>query len=383
MATIKRLLCGVLSAWFLVAGGARALEGPILVFGGTAGIGLQTVKALRERDIPVTVFVRPTSDRTPLEPLSVSYAVGNALNAGEVAAAFGGTKFTAVVSSLGGRFGEPRPEHIGNVNINNAAKAAGVKRVIQISAISAGRDRDRPEPPEEAHWAEKMIYVKIQGENHLMESGLDWTILRPGLLQDEPPTGNHLLTERTDIAGSINRSDVALVVLQLLDEDSSIGKAYSVIDKNMERPFDVPRQEPFFEGPQAEIDTILDVLEEWSRARDAGDVDGVVAVHHPDVRIMTRGRAILEGHPGVRTFYAENYSEGSQRQQFGALHELRVYGDVAIMTGRFLVIDESRDIEDPGYYLIVLRKTANGSWLIYRDIDTPSPDGLKLKPTAS
>ena len=213
--TTKRLGIGLLTACYLAAGCAWALEGPILVFGGTAGIGLQTVKALRERDIPVTVFVRPTSDRTPLEPLGVSYAVGNALNAQEVAAAFEGTRFTAVVSSLGGRFGEPRPEHIGNLNINNAAKAAGVKRVIQISAIGVGRDRDRAEPPEDAHWAEKMAYVKIQGENHLMESGLDWTILRPGLLQDEPPTGNSWLTERADIAGSINRSDVARVILGL------------------------------------------------------------------------------------------------------------------------------------------------------------------------
>jgi len=239
--TIKRLGIAWLTACYLWAGCAWALEGPILVFGGTAGIGLQTVKALRERDIPVTVFVRPTSDRTPLEPLGVSYVVGNVLDAEEVAAAFKGTKFTAVISSLGGRTGEPRPEGIGNVNIDNAAKAAGVKRVIQISNTGTTRNRDRAKPPEDAHWSERMTYAKIQGENHLMKSGLAWTILRPGLLRDEPPTGNSWLTERTDIAGSINRSDVALVILDLLADDATIGKAYSVIDKNMERPFGVSR----------------------------------------------------------------------------------------------------------------------------------------------
>ncbi len=233
----RRLLLALCVGLLLSAGSVAALEGPILVFGGTAGIGLETVKVLRERGIPVTVFVRPTSDRTPLEPLGVSYAVGNALNAQEVEEAFATGRFTAVVSSLGGRHGEPRPEHIGNVNINQAAKAAGVRRIIQISAISAGRDRDRPEPPPDAHWMEKMIYVKIQGEDDLMASGLDYTILRPGLLQDEPATGNVLLTTRTQIAGSINRADVALVILQLLNDASSIGEAYNVIDKNMERPF--------------------------------------------------------------------------------------------------------------------------------------------------
>ncbi len=379
MVTIRKLGIAWLTACFLAASGAWAAEGPVLVFGGTAGIGLQTVRVLRERGIPVTVFVRPTSDRKPLEPLGVSFVVGDVLHAKDVAAAFEGRKFAAVISSLGGRFGEPRPEHIGNANINNAAKAAGVKRVIQISAIGTSRNRDRAQPPADAHWSEQMTYAKIQGEKHLMASGLDWTILRPGLLQDDPPTGNSWLTEQTDIAGSISRADVALVIADLLDDAKAVGKAYSVIDKNKQRPFGVPPREPFFEGPQAEIDAVLNMMEQWRVARTAGDVDRVVALHHPDVRIMTRGRALLEGHAGVRTFYAENYSKDSARQQYGALHELRVFGPVAFMTGRFLVTDPGRNVEDPGYYLIVLRRSANGAWLIYRDIDTPSPDGLNVK----
>ncbi len=140
--------------------------------------------------------------------------------------------------------------------------------------------------------------------------------------------------------------------------------------------------ETVFEGPQADIDAILAVFAEWERARNAGDVDAVVAVHHPDMRIMTRDRAILEGHAGVRTFYAENYAVQSNRQLLGSVSELRVLGDVGIVIGRFLVLDAENNIEDPGYYLIMLRKNAQGEWKIYRDIDTPSPDGLALKPPA-
>jgi len=227
----------LVAALVLAVASASALDGPVLVFGGTAGVGLETVKVLRARGIPVTVFVRPTSDRTPLEPLGVSYVVGDALNEQEVTAAFSAADFTAVVSSLGGRFGEPRPEHIGNRNINNAAKAAGVQRVIQVSAISAGHDRDREKPSDDADWRAVMFYVKIQGENHLMESGLDYTIIRPGLLRDEAPTGNTMLTTRRDIDGSINRADVAQVIVQVLEDATTIGKAYTLIDKNTERPF--------------------------------------------------------------------------------------------------------------------------------------------------
>ncbi len=131
------------------------------------------------------------------------------------------------------------------------------------------------------------------------------------------------------------------------------------------------------------ITLLIAVFTEWGRARDAGDVEGVVAVHDPDMLIMNRNRAILKGHEGVRTFYSENYSEKSDRQLYSDMSELRVFGDVATAIGRFLVSDKDNGIEDPGYYLILLRKNAEGSWKIYRDIDTPSPDGLELKPAAS
>ena len=137
--------------------------------------------------------------------------------------------------------------------------------------------------------------------------------------------------------------------------------------------------DPVLEGPQEDIDAIIAVFTEWGRARDAGDVEGVVAVHDPDMIIMNRNRAILKGHEGVRTFYAENYSVKSDRQLYSDMSELRVYGDAATAIGRFLVSDEENGIEDPGYYLILLRKNEDCVWKIYRDIDTPSPDGLKLK----
>lgn len=133
-----------------------------------------------------------------------------------------------------------------------------------------------------------------------------------------------------------------------------------------------------FEGPRYEIDAILAVFAEWERARNAGDIEGVVSIYHPDLQIMTRGRALLSGHAGARTFYAENYSPDSDRQLLSALSEVRVFGEAAIVIGRFLALDEIDGIEDPGYFLIVLRKNDQCMWRIYRDIDTPSPDGLLL-----
>lgn len=140
------------------------------------------------------------------------------------------------------------------------------------------------------------------------------------------------------------------------------------------------QEPPVFEGPQTEIDAILRLLTQWGERREAADIDEVVELHDPDVVIMTRDRTVIAGRSGARSFYRENYAAGSSRQQYGALQELRVFGNIGIMVGRFLVVDTKKGIEDPGYYLIVLRKNDKGDWRIYRDIDTPSPDGLALKP---
>ena len=227
---LLKLVVALVTSVLVVMPAALALEGPILVFGGTAGTGLETVKLLRARGIPVTVFVRPTSNRAPLEPLGVSFVVGDALNMADVGAAFATGSFKAVISSLGGRRGEPRPDYVGNRNITDAAVAAHVRRAIQVTAIGAG-GRNRAKPPEDASFMRQVMYEKTRGEDHMIASGLDYTMIRPGGLTDGPPTGNGIMIE--DYAeGSVNRSDVALMNIKALEDDSTIGKAYSVIDAN-------------------------------------------------------------------------------------------------------------------------------------------------------
>jgi uncharacterized protein YbjT (DUF2867 family) len=148
-----------------------------------------------------------------------------------VKAAFAADDFTAVVSSLGGRRGEPRPDYEGNRNITDAAKAAGVARVIQVSAIGGGAP-SRAKPAEDAGFMRKIMYEKTRGEDYLIASGLDYTLIRPGGLRNGEPTGNGIMTEE-DVSGSINRSDVGLLIVQALNDDATIGKAYNLIDDNM------------------------------------------------------------------------------------------------------------------------------------------------------
>ena len=200
---------------------AGAVEGPVLVFGGTSGTGLAAVQNLRAEGVDVTVFVRPTSDVSVLEPLGVITVVGNALNADDVNRAYESGDFKSVISSLGGRRGERRPDLVGNLNITAAAKEKGVKRVIQISSMGVGETREPPAP--DAHFMAAVMYIKTLAEDDLISSGLDYTVIRPGGLRRGEATGSGVL-EDYEYRGSIDRQELGRLVAGILDDPSTHGK---------------------------------------------------------------------------------------------------------------------------------------------------------------
>ena len=204
-----------------------------LVFGGTSGVGLETVKLLREADHDVTVFVRPTSNLDGLDPLGVTYVVGNVLNKDDVDKAFASGTFDAVISSLGGRPGEPRPDYLGNKHIADGVLAADITRYIQVSAV--GVDQAPTEKPEPSNYMGNVMYEKKRGDDYVINGPLDYTIIRPGGLLDGPSTGMGELRDRADITrGSIMRSDVAALVVAVLNDPEAIGQVYNVIDPTIE-----------------------------------------------------------------------------------------------------------------------------------------------------
>jgi uncharacterized protein YbjT (DUF2867 family) len=99
------------------------------------------------------------------------------------------------------------------ISLANAAERAGVRRYLMISAMGADRE---PPPGADPVFA---AYLRAKGaaDAYLTSrAGLDWTILRPGRLINEPGTGLVRLAVRTG-RGAVPRDDVAVVLLALLD----------------------------------------------------------------------------------------------------------------------------------------------------------------------
>ena len=83
-----------------------------------------------------------------------------------------------------------------------------------MSSMGAGQP---PQPGRRGVWA-AYIAAKTAAEDDLRARDLDWTIVRPGGLTDDPATGRIRLAPPPLPPGTIPRADVAAVIAALLDE---------------------------------------------------------------------------------------------------------------------------------------------------------------------
>lgn len=206
------------------------MAGGILIFGGTRGTGFQVARLLRESGDAVSVLVRDASDASELEATGATIIRGNALDADAVDAAFASGEFRASVNTLGGKRGElPRPDIEGTRQIIRGAKQAAVRRVLMVTAIGAG-DSQSAVAPKVLEVLGEVLDMKTAAENYLQDSGLDYTILRPGGMTNDPASGTAIKTEDHNRMGVINRMDLAALVVECIDDDTTLGKIYHTVD---------------------------------------------------------------------------------------------------------------------------------------------------------
>ncbi len=209
----------------------------VLVFGATGKLGTEIVRDFREHGDQVTAFVRASSDRSQLEPLGVNFAVGDVLDPATVQAAFQAGNFDAAIATISG-LSVPDLDRQGNINVADAAVAAGVQRVILISTVGAGDSREAA-PLISRLALSRILPQKTAAEEHFRASGLSYTIIRPGgLPPGVVPTGRGLLSDDPATMGFIKRPDLARLVVAVLHDDRTIGKTLAAVDPGLQRPWD-------------------------------------------------------------------------------------------------------------------------------------------------
>jgi uncharacterized protein YbjT (DUF2867 family) len=210
-----------------------ALE--VAVLGGHGQIALRLLRLLSERGDRARGLIRNPDHAAEVEATGAT-AVGadiENLDADAVARSIAGVDAVVFAAGAGPGSDPARKRTVdygGAVKLIEAARMNEISRYLIVSAIGA----NHPES-----WSDEMrpyLEAKADADAALAESRLDYTIVRPGGLTDDP--GTNLVAAAADLGryGRIPRDDVAATLLGCLDQPGTIGKAFDL--QSGETPID-------------------------------------------------------------------------------------------------------------------------------------------------
>lgn len=161
----------------------------ILVTGGTGYVGSHLLAHLRRRGEPVRLLVRDTNRYQHLATGNIELIEGDVTDPPSLPAALEGVDqiihLVAIIRERPGGVTFERINYGGTLNIVDAAKAAGVKRIVHQSALGA-----RPDP------ALPYFDTKYRAEQYVQHSGLSYAILRPSVIFGE---GDEFVNKLADL----------------------------------------------------------------------------------------------------------------------------------------------------------------------------------------
>lgn len=204
----------------------------VVIAGGHGQIALRLTKLLSANGHSVVGLVRNPAHESDIAAAGGEAAVLDLESADvdAVAKVLAGADVAIFAAGAGPGSGNERKDTVDRGAaglLADAAERAGVRRHLQVGSINADRADDPDLDPDDTF----TIYLKAKkaAEDDLRaRDGLDWTILRPGGLTNDPGTGRVLLADKTG-PGSITRDDVALVLAGLCETPASIGRTLELI----------------------------------------------------------------------------------------------------------------------------------------------------------
>src|SRR3954464_3095171 len=202
----------------------------IAVVGGHGQVARHLLVALRRSEHDPVALVRREEYRAELESRGAQVrllGIENA-DADAFAAAFDGCDAVVFAAGGGPDGNKERKRTVdleGSLKSVEGARVAGIERFVQVSAINV--DEPVPEGTDEVWRA--YVEAKRDADAALRASDLAWTIIRPGRLTDDPATGKVSLGP--DVGpGAVTRADVAAVLAAVVDEPTTVGKQWNLVN---------------------------------------------------------------------------------------------------------------------------------------------------------
>jgi uncharacterized protein YbjT (DUF2867 family) len=199
----------------------------VAIAGAHGKIGLRLIRLLAERGDRVLGVVRNPAHAGDLAVAGAEAVVRDLEreSAADVADSIAGAEAIVFSAGAGPGSGAERKltlDRDGAILMIEAAKLAGASRYVIVSSVGA----------DPAHEGDEVydVYRRAKGEadEAVAASGLDYTIVRPGRLTEDPGTGRVRIGESVPW-GEVSRDDVAAVLAATLREPATIGKTFELV----------------------------------------------------------------------------------------------------------------------------------------------------------
>jgi uncharacterized protein YbjT (DUF2867 family) len=115
------------------------------------------------------------------------------------------------------------------VKLLDAAASTGARRYLIVSSMGAG------DPSSGSEAMRPYLEAKAQADAAVAASDLDWTIVRPGRLTDDPGSGMVSVGPRLEF-GAVARDDVAAVLAACLDEPRTVRATFDLVSGDVPIP---------------------------------------------------------------------------------------------------------------------------------------------------
>jgi uncharacterized protein YbjT (DUF2867 family) len=198
----------------------------VAVAGGHGQVALRVLRLLAERGDRARGLIRNPDHRGDVEAAGAEPVVADLEAGDDIAAAVAGANAVVFAAGAGPGSGPERKQTVdlgGAVKLIDAAKANGIERYLIVSSMGAG------DPPAGTEGMAPYLQAKAAADEAVATSGLDYTIVRPGMLTNDPGTGRIEVAEHLGRRGRISRDDVAATLVAVLDEPSTVGKTFELL----------------------------------------------------------------------------------------------------------------------------------------------------------
>jgi len=198
----------------------------VAIAGGHGKIALLLGKLLVERGDIVWGLIRNPAHKDDLHAAGIEPVICDLEGDDDIAAGVRGAEAVVFAAGAGPGSGAERKQTMdlgGAVRLIEAAKQEGIRRYLMVSSIGAGDP-----PPEGGDVFGEYLRAKAAADRALEASGLEYTIVRPGPLTDDPPRG--LVRVGQDVERvEISRADVAAVLAACLASRHTIDRTFEVV----------------------------------------------------------------------------------------------------------------------------------------------------------